>query len=96
MSILEYSTIFCLISILPSTKGETNNKITVVLSRADPLLQNENTPQTGIGMKIIETFAKKINYNVEYLVIDEILADVFDTEKSFKKLTRFHLAFEKP
>lgn len=50
------------------------------MSQADPLLRNDNAPITEIGMKIIETFAKKINHTVDYLVMNETLTTVFDTE----------------
>lgn len=95
MSNLEYFTIFCLICSLHSTQGELIKKLTVVIPQADPLLQTGNTSQHGISMTIIETFAKKINYNVEYLMINETLADVFNTEKSFRQFSRVHSLFEK-
>lgn len=87
MSKLKYFNIFCLILILDLSKGESTNKIIVVIPRADPLIQS---------MKIVETFAKTIKHKVEYLVINETLGDVFDTEKSFEQFARIHSTFGKP
>lgn len=92
MSMLKYFNIFCLIFILDLSKGEPIKKITVVISRADPLIPSG----IGISMKIIETFAKKIKHKVEYLVINETLGDVFDTDESFEQFARIHSTSGKP
>lgn len=90
MSKLRYFAIFCLISIVHSTKRESTKNITVIISQADPLLQNGEISQTEMGMKIIEAFVKKINQNVEYLVMNETLSNIFNSEISFEQFTRIH------
>lgn len=90
MSKFRYFAIFCLISIVHSTEIESTNNITVIISQADPLLQNGEISQTEIGMKIIEAFVKKINHNVEYLVMNETLSNIFNSEISFEQFTRIY------
>lgn len=90
MSKFRYFAIFCLISIVHSTERESTNNITVIISQADPLLQNGEISQTEIGMKIIEAFVKKINHNVEYLVMNETLSNIFNSEISFEQFTRIY------
>lgn len=87
---MRYFKAFCLIIILHLSEVKGFNEITVVVSQTDPIsAQNKNSSEiTGIGCKIIETFAKKMRYDVEFIEINETLNDVFHTEKSFDQFSQ--------
>lgn len=84
---MRYFKAFCLIFILHLSEVKGFNEITVVVSQTDPFsAQIENATQ--IGRKIIETFAKKMRFDVEFIEINKTLNDVFHAEKSFEQFSQ--------
>lgn len=59
-------------------------RINVMVSQAEPFVFIDNATQklNGLDVKIIENFAKRVNLQVNYIITNESLNEVFSTEKS--------------
>lgn len=50
----------------------------------------DNTFLKGLDLIIIENFAQKIKHDVKYIVLNETLDDILDTEEAFTEFMRLH------
>lgn len=63
--------------------------ITVVVD-SDLFHSRDNTFSKGLDLIIIENFAQKIEHDVKYIVLNETLSGIFDTEEAFTEFMRFY------
>lgn len=55
-------------------------KITVLASDAKPFVFKDKQSVKGVEIEIIKTFAKKFKLDIDYIVINESLKEVFSNE----------------
>ena len=80
--------IIALVVILQLTEAKSLDKLTVMMSQANPFAFHENGVFKGLEVKIVENFAKKFKLNVRYIHATESLNEMFVTEGRFVNATK--------
>lgn len=63
----------------------SKQKTTVLISKAPPShTQSEMSPFERLDFQLIDSFAKKFNLDIEYIVTNETLNGIFVTKKRFE------------
>ena len=79
--------IIALVVILQLTEAKSLDKLTVMMSQANPFAFHENGVFKGLEVKIVENFAKKLKLNVNYILANESLNEIFLTDGRFENVT---------
>lgn len=64
----------------------SNRKLTILVSQQNPFViyseKNNSCQPNGLDILILENFALKFDFDIEYLMINETLNEVFSSQKS--------------
>lgn len=67
--------------------------IVVMIPQSDPFFNHQNPSHKDLDVKIIETFAERSKFSVEYVVVNETLNEIFANEKTVENFSLNHVDF---
>lgn len=81
--------IITLMLVAQSFQVESMHKTTVLISKTTSFHSSQQmSALERLDLKIIETFAKKYKLEIEYIIANETLNEIFGSENGFKSLMK--------